>query len=139
MSLLKSPQFHLRQSRLSNNSNSQSHIEEPTRLRASTVSFSPEHSLPKHRQSSSTHALDRPVYRNCSRDRFQKASSVDPPQLNPSSTLSATLHPISYSQRSLNEHQDPIWIKRRLSNSTIEKLFDRRKSFLWKELTDATV
>ena len=139
MSLLKSPQFHLRQSRISNNSNCQSPIEESTRSRASTVSFAPTNPLPKHHQSSSTYALDRPVYRNCSKDRFKKASSVDPPELNKSSTISTTLHPPYYSQRSLDEHKDPIWIKRRLSNSTIEKLFDRRKPFLWKEIIDATV
>ena len=117
-------------------------MEESTRFRSSTVSFSPDIDLPKQQASSSSmFTLDRPVYRNCSKDRFKKASSVEPPQLNKSSTdtTSTTLHPSYYSQRSLDEQKEPIWVKRRLSNSTIEKLFDRRKPFLWKEIIDATV
>ena len=142
MSLLKSPPYFLRQSRISTNSACQSPIEESTRFRSSTVSFSPDVDLPKQqRPSTSMCTLDRPVYRNCSRDRFKKASSVDPSQMNKSSTdtTTTTLHPSYYSQRSLDEQKEPVWIKRRLSNSTIEKLFDRRKPFLWKEIIDATV
>lgn len=142
MSLLKSPPYFVQQSRLSSNSACQSPMEEPGRFRSSTVSFSPDIDLPKEQQqSTSMYTLDRPVYRNCSRDRFKKASSVDPPQLNKSlnNTTTTTLHPTYYSQRSLNDQEEPVWIKRRLSNSTIERLFDRRKPFLWKEIIDATV
>lgn len=83
--------------------------------------------------------------RSSSKDRLKKTSSVgahrlNKPLLSPSTT---TLHPSYQSQRSLNDdntnNKEQIWIKRRLSNNTIEKLFDRRKSFLWKEIVDVTV
>jgi hypothetical protein len=76
----------------------------------------------------------RPVYRNCSNQRLKKTSSVEANRLTKPST--------NHSHRSLNDdnnNKEQIWIKRRLSNTAIEKLFDRRKSFLWKEIIDVTV
>jgi len=78
-------------------------------------------------------ALDRTI----SKEKLKKASSVGTHHLNKPPT---TLHPSYRSQRSLNDNNtEQIWIKRRLSNNTIEQLFDRRKSFLWKEILDVTV
>jgi hypothetical protein len=75
----------------------------------------------------------RPVYRNCSNQRLEKTSSAEANRLTKPST--------HQSHRSLNDNnnKEQIWIKRRLSNTAIEKLFDRRKSFLWKEIIDVTV
>ncbi len=108
---MKSPSNFPRQSRISENSTCRSSLEETLPPRSPTVSFSPEDI-----HSSSTCTLNQP---------------------SPS-----TLHPSYHSQRSFiddDNNKEQIWIKRRLSNSTIEKLFDRRKPFLWKEIIDVTV
>jgi hypothetical protein len=121
---MKSPSAFLHQSRLSTNSMYRSSIGETLRKCPSTVSFSTE----------DVHL----VYKNSSNERLKKASSIDPSRVN--QPLPTTLHPSYHSQRSLiDDDKEQIWIKRRLSNSTIEKIFDRRKPFLWKEIIDVTV
>jgi len=84
------------------------------------------------------HILNESVEKNCSNERLKTISNVENPRFN------TTLHPSCYSQRSSNDddnknNKEQIWIKRRLSNNAIEKLFDRRKPFLWKEIIDVTV
>ncbi len=81
--------------------------------------------------------------RTTSKEILKKTSSIGAHHLNKPST---TLHPSYQSQRSLNNddnnnnnNTEQIWIKRRLSNNEIKKLFDRRKPFLWKEIVDVTV
>ena len=122
---MKSPSTLLRQSRISANS-----MEEPLPQRPSTISFSPDDI-----HSSSACILNQPV----GNDRLKAKSSMGISRLN--QPLPGTLHPSYQSQRSLidDNNKEQIWIKRRLSNSAIEKLFDRRKPFLWKEIIDVTV
>jgi hypothetical protein len=84
------------------------------------------------------HILNESVEKNCSNERLKTTSNVENPRFN------TTLHPSYPSQRSSNDddnknNKEQIWIKRRLSNHAIEKLFDRRKPFLWKEIIDVTV
>jgi len=78
--------------------------------------------------------------RTTSKEILKKTSSIRTHHLNKPST---TLHPSYQSQRSLNNddnnNTEQIWIKRRLSNNEIKKLFDRRKPILWKEIVDVTV
>ncbi len=82
--------------------------------------------------------LNRSIYKNYSNERLKKTSSVGFSNVNKPLT---TFHSSYYSHRSLdnNNNKEPIWIKRRLSNRTIEQIFDRRKPFLCKEIIDVTV
>ncbi len=125
MSMMKSPSTLLLQSRISANS-----MEETFPQRPSTVSFSPDGI-----HSSSTCTLNQPA----GKERLKATSSIGLSRLN--QQIPTTLHPSYHSQRSLidDNNKEQIWIKRRLSNSASEKLFDRRKPFLWKEIIDVTV
>jgi len=83
--------------------------------------------------------LNQPVNRNDSKEKLKKTSSVGTNRLPKPSLISHS----TYSQRSFNDdnnnNKEQIWIKRRLSNSAVEKVFDRRKPFFWKEIVDVTV
>jgi hypothetical protein len=85
--------------------------------------------------------LNQSIYKNYPNEGLEKTSRINPHRLTKPST---TLHPSFHSQKSLNENRnnnnpEQIWIKRRLPNSSIEKIFDRRQPFLWKEIIDVTV
>jgi hypothetical protein len=137
---MKTPSSFVQQSSASNLSTadysiSRSSIQETIPLPSSAISFTINAIQPIF-QSSSMCTLNRPVYKNCSKERLKKNTSITPNRSN----TPLTLHPIYHSHRSLNnKKKEQIWIKRRLSNDTIHKLFDRRKPFLWKEIVDVTV
>ncbi|CAF0814814.1 unnamed protein product [Rotaria sordida] len=89
--------------------------------------------IPSKHYSISMYALNRPIYIDYSIDRLKRTYSVG----SYCSKRRLTFH----SQQSFydNNNTEQIWIKRHLSNSTIEKQSDQRKSFLWKEINDVTV
>jgi hypothetical protein len=137
---MKTPSAFVRQSPISNISTAgysicRSSIQETNPLHSSAVSPTIE-AMRLKAQSSSMSTLNRPVYKNCSKQQLKKITSIS---TNPSNN-SSTLHPIYHSYRSLNDNNtEQIWIKRPLSNDTLQTLFYRRKSLLWKEIVDVTV
>jgi len=137
---MKTPTSFVQQSSASNLSTadysmSRSSIQETIPVPSSAISFTINAIQPIF-QSSSMCTLNRPVYKNCSKEKLQKNISITPNRSN----TPLTLHPMYHSHRSLNnKKKEQIWIKRRLSNDTIHKLFDQRKAFLWKEIVDVTV
>ena len=137
---MKSPSSFVRQSPPSNIltadcSISRFSIQEPIPSRSSAISFTTK-AIHLKSQSSSMGTLNQPFYKNCSKENFKKTTSITPNRSN----YPSTLHPLYHSHRSLNDNNtEQIWIKRRLSDDTIHKLFDRRKSFLWKDIVDVTV
>jgi hypothetical protein len=113
-----------------------SSFDETTPIRSSTVSFSTEKNVYSKRQSLSMYALNRSVSKKCANEKLKGTLSVGTGR----SSTPSRLHPIYHSQRSLHgSKKEQIWIKRRLSNNAIEKVFDRRKPFVWKEIVDVTV
>ncbi|CAF0923468.1 unnamed protein product [Rotaria sp. Silwood1] len=98
---------------------------------SSIVSFTNKKN-PSKRCSLSMNALNQPIYIDCTTDRLKKTFSVGHHCIKKTLTF--------HSQQSLyDNYPEQIWIKRSLSNGTIEKHFDRENSFLWKQINDVTV
>ncbi|UJR36222.1 hypothetical protein I4U23_028954 [Adineta vaga] len=130
-----SPSSFVHQSRISNNSLTHhsllklSPTDETIPLRSSMISMASK-VIEIKRGLSSINML------NASTEKDKTLTDNKSNQLNRASAL----HPFYHSHRSLNETtKDHVWIKRRLSNDAIRKIFNREQSFLWKDIVDATV
>ncbi|CAF0821967.1 unnamed protein product [Adineta steineri] len=133
-SIMKSASSYMRQSPTSNNYSSFKPSQRETKpFRSSTVCFTTKEINP----SSSSSLLHRSMNKTCSNEKMKKITNIKTNQLNDTPT---TLRPIFHSHRSLDDkNTEQIWIKRRLSNDAIQKLFNPQQFFLWKEIVDVTV
>ncbi|CAF1617529.1 unnamed protein product [Rotaria magnacalcarata] len=106
-------------------------IEKTISSRPSTIYFT-NRKIPSKHYSLSTYSLPRTILMDCSIQKVNKKFSIVSSAL----TERRTFH----SHESLDYHKtEDIWIKRHLSNSTLEKNIDQRNPFLWKEILDVTV
>lgn len=115
-----------------------SSMDRSQRLSSPTMTLTTNHISPKC-QSLSMNTLNRPISKNRPTDRSSKDFSMGPKRLCTSSKLPLSYHSQRSLQDAMNHTKEQIWIKRRPSSGAKEKLFGRRKSFIWKEILDVTV
>ncbi|CAF3145012.1 unnamed protein product [Rotaria socialis] len=107
------------------------YIEKIIPSRSSTSSFT-NIKIPSKHYSLSMCSLPRPILMECSNEKANKRFSI--------TSSGLTERPTFDSHQSLDYHKtEDIWIKRHLSNSTLEKNVDQRNPLLWKEVLDVTV
>ena len=83
-------------------------------------------------------AFDRSKFSTVTSEKLKLMPDVAHHRSGPTSKFRHTYH----SHRSLNDQdgtREPVWIKRRVSNSAVEKIFDRGNRLFSKEMIDVTV